>query len=118
MQHPFRDGDTFVIHAPAAAFGSWTLDHRGDLLLRRETWRRLPLADCNTSAELLDWIFHLLHKGLEPEEALDLLEAIDAVLNPTANYCSFGCDQQADGAAIVAAYRHGAGGDGQRGNAG
>lgn len=76
-------------------FGTWFIE--GDeLVLKREDWRRIDFERCNSSAQILDWIFHYQGR-ITAEELGDMIEALQAILHPMANYCSNGVDKKADG---------------------
>lgn len=64
----------------------------------------LDLEECKNSAGLLDWIFQVCNKSwMTTDERGHLLEAIDDLLHPQANLCSFGVDRKFD----VTAYLRG-----------
>ena len=72
-------------------FGSWTLDPEMLVLNHNKHYWEIDLERCNTSAEILDWIFHMRGKGnWTDQDTLDLLEAFDAILSPMRNFCSGG----------------------------
>ena len=53
----------------------------------------IDLERCRTSAEVLDWIFQISKKTWAiPAIRSDLLLALDDLLDPQANLCSFGTD--------------------------
>ena len=70
-------------------FGTWKLV--GDeLILKRQSHRVVYFDRCNSSAQILDWIFHYSSHGLTAEEMFDLINALKAILHPCKNYCSSG----------------------------
>ena len=76
-------------------FGTWFIE--GDeLVLKREDWRRIDFEQCNSSAQILDWIFHYQGR-ITVQELGDMIEALQVILHPMANYCSNGIDKKADG---------------------
>jgi len=80
-------------------FNTWFID--GDeLVLKREDWRRIDFEQCNTSAQILDWIFHYQSR-ITAEELGDMIEALQAILHPMANYCSSGVDKEANGLSLL-----------------
>ena len=80
-------------------FGKWFIE--GDeLVLKREDWRRIDFELCNSSAQILDWIFHYQSR-ITSEELGDMIEALQAILHPMANYCSNGVDKKADGLSLL-----------------
>lgn len=83
-------------------FGTWKLSG-SNLILKSQNWRVIDL-ECDSSAEILDWIFH--YRGrLDTQEKADLLDAIEEILHPRKNYCSSGQDLRPSGAALVKEYR-------------
>ncbi len=90
-----RDGREWSITKPSTDFRTWRLE-AGDLVLKREDWRRINLDCCNQSSEVLDWIFHYRAKGLTPLELADMLEALEIILHPRKNLCSSGQDLRTD----------------------
>ena len=68
-----------LIYAPADQHWSYEVD----------------LERCNTSAQSLDWIFQVSNKHSRSAESVGhLIEALQDLLNPQANICSFGRDSQ------------------------
>lgn len=95
-----RGGQRFTIKTPLVDFGTWELI--GDeLVLKRRPDHRIHLK-CNSSALILDGIFHYRAKGLTAQEKADMLDAIEVILHPRKNYCSFGQDLRPSGAEILA----------------
>jgi hypothetical protein len=93
------DFDQVGIPAGATDFGTWFIE--GDeLVLKREDWRRIDFELCNSSARILDWIFHYQGR-ITSEELGDMIEALQAILHPMANYCSNGIDKKADGLSLL-----------------
>ncbi|AZB50551.1 hypothetical protein [Synechococcus phage S-H1] len=75
--------------------GAWTIENK-ELVLTSNESRCIDFERCNSSAQILDWIFH--YRGrLSQQEMADLLRAFELILNPRRNYCSFGQDKRADG---------------------
>ena len=97
-----KGGETFTVTVRLKDFGTWKLVGT-ELVLKREHWRRIDL-ECSSSAEILDWIFHYRAKGLTAQEQADMLEAIEVILHPRANYCSSGQDLRPSGVALVKAH--------------
>lgn len=89
-----------TMRVPCTDFRTWRL--KGKVLqLKSRTWIEVPLHKCDTSAQLLDWIFHFRAKDLEPLEVADMLEAIDIILHPRKNLCSWGSDKRTDSAQLI-----------------
>ena len=85
-------------------FGTWKLVG-DDLILKRQNHRVVYFDRCNSSAQILDWIFHYSSHGLTAEEMFDLINALKAILHPCKNYCSSGMNKKANGLELVRAYR-------------
>jgi len=93
----FEPVNSFELSIPTAStdFGTWFIQGE-ELVLKREDWRRIDFEQCNNSAQVLDWIFHYQGR-ITVEELGDMIEALQAILHPMANYCSNGVDKKADG---------------------
>ena len=63
------------------------------------------LTEITTSGQMLDTIFHIYAKNWGHDAMPGLLEALDRLLHPQANYCSFGASKQADPFALLAISR-------------
>jgi hypothetical protein len=51
----------------------------------------IDLETCTTSAQVLDWIFQIHDKlWCRPQDRVDLLNALNWLLHPQANLCSWG----------------------------
>ena len=97
-------GGTITVTRPSTDFRTWKLE--GDeLVLKRHEWYRIALDDCGRCSRVLDWIFHYRAKDLTLLEIADMLEALEIILKPRKNLCSFGQDIKADGRALVKAHR-------------
>lgn len=91
---PSRPGDR------RAEWGPWHIDRDVYVLWTQRPGYRyeVDLEDCTTSAEVLDWICQVAHKGWRmrtPGAGRDqivagLVTALDDVLDPQAHLCSFG----------------------------
>jgi hypothetical protein len=86
-------------------FGNWHLDPTTlELVLKRQDWIRIDLERCNTSGDVLDWIFHYRAKNLSDKDLADMLHALELILQPRSNLCSFGANKTIDSSALVNAY--------------
>lgn len=84
-------------------WGKWRLFKSGYLELTTNKSRCVGLNRCHNSAEILDWIFH--YRGrLEAAELVDMLAALEAILDPRANYCSQGSNQSHNPMELVREY--------------
>ena len=91
----------FKIGIPAGTtdFKTWFIE--GDeLVLKREDHRRIDFEQCNRSAQILDWIFHYQSR-ITAQELGDMIEALQSILHPMANYCSNGVDKEANGLSLL-----------------
>lgn len=65
----------------------------------RHWWYEVDLERCKTSAQVLDWIFQVSNKHRSRVSAEDigyLIDALQDLLHPQANLCSFGQDMKFD----------------------
>lgn len=85
-------------------FGTWKLVG-DDLILKRQYWRVVYFDRCNSSSQILDWIFHYSAHSLTAQEMFDLINALKVILHPCKNYCSSGMNKKASGVELVRAYR-------------
>lgn len=99
---PYKALRTLPSRPNPTDFGTWQLVGT-HLILKRQDWHSFDLV-CNSSAEILDQIFHYRSKRLTPQETADLLTAIELILNPRSNFCSFGQDLRPSGTAFINAY--------------
>jgi Restriction endonuclease len=94
---PVKSLDLSKIGIPAGTtdFNTWFIE--GDeLVLKRRDWVRIDFGTLISSAPILDWIFHYQGR-ITDEELKDMIEALQAILHPMANYCSDGNDKKANG---------------------
>ncbi len=71
----------------------WTFN-RSNLTLEHPNSYWVDLERCNTSAEMLDWIFQVNTKGwATPEVIAGLVHALRDLLHPQANLCSMGVER-------------------------
>lgn len=88
-------------------WGGWVLtDHEsGPSLDFPEGTYEVALAECNSSAQILNWIFHLKEKTWATQQVMDdFLTAINDILEPRANFCTGGLERKADGVVIARKY--------------
>jgi len=78
-------------------WGCWEYDAETMTLLAKEHEYGIPLMEVTDSAELVSWILQVRGKEWAAPQALsDLLEALDFILRPQANYCSGGMNSGFD----------------------
>ena len=83
-----QDGDTW---------GNWRFDAKTLILKNVQYNYQIDLEECDTSANMLDSIFQLCGKTwMTPDDLGHLVQALDDVLRPQANLCSFGTDKKLD----------------------
>jgi len=64
---------------------------RDNLTLEHEIGYYIDLERCNSSGQLLDFIFQILNKTwMAQQDKADLLDALEDVLHPQEAICSFG----------------------------
>lgn len=74
-------------------YGPWTFKKRGMYLDYQNGRYYVDLNDCNTSAQILDWICQVNGKPWATADVIKgLIDAIDDLLEPQANLCSFGVE--------------------------
>ena len=85
-------------------WGDWNFDP-DYLTLDHESGYQIDFEEIDSSAAILDWIFQVRGKGWGDAETLyNLLKALDDILDPQSNYCSFEEDKRADGGELARAY--------------
>jgi hypothetical protein len=95
----------FSLPAPTLDHGTWILEPDTlELVLKRENWRRIDLEQCDTCGQILNWIFHYRTKGLTDKELADMLNALEGILRPMANHCSYFRTKTCDSSALAQAY--------------
>ena len=72
-------------------YGIWTYDKKNLQLVC--DYYYIDLEECTTCAQVLDWIFQWSNKNETDESCRDLLRALDELLDPQANLCSWGVDR-------------------------
>lgn len=77
-----------------AAGNPWALrvgDDDSAFLVYESEGYEIPLAECRTSAEVLDWIIQIVGKNWANDSVIaGLVHAFDAILRPQQVMCSFG----------------------------
>ena len=81
-------------------WGNWQLIKQVRVLKHVRCFYEIDLDRCQTSADLLDWIFHVRGK-FNDQDNLDLMQAFEDVLHPRANLCGWGTDKRADVKSLV-----------------
>lgn len=86
-------------------WGDWEFDAK-NLVLAYKSGRfpdyEVPLAEMNSSAAMLDWIFQIGGKSWADAKILgDLVMALDDLLRPQATLCSTGKDHELDAGTFV-----------------
>lgn len=91
----------FKIGIPAGTtdFGTWFIEN-DELVLKRQDHRRIDFKRCNSSAQILDWIFHYQGR-ITAQELGDMIEALQSILQPMSNYCSSGVDKKSNGLSLL-----------------
>ncbi len=84
-------------------WGNWKLLSNGVLRLQTNTSREIDIERCFDSAEILDWIFHFQGR-LSDQDLADMVRALGDILEPCANYCSWGKSKTADPTSLFKTY--------------
>jgi hypothetical protein len=76
-------------------WGEWELDRARLVLMHTAGYGyEVDLEDCTTSAQVLDWIMQIAGKNWGTRKCVGgLVEALNDLLRPQANLCSFGADK-------------------------
>lgn len=78
-------------------WGNWQFDANVMVLTFLPEDYEIALEECTSSAELSDRIFQLCNKTwMTPTDLGHMVQALDDLLHPQANLCSFGQDKQFD----------------------
>ncbi len=83
------------IFAKNPRIGNWTYQDSNLTLQYNSSengWYEIDLERCNSSAEILDWIFQVNKKGYSAKDMKDLLDMFEKILRPQKNFCSWGVD--------------------------
>ncbi len=94
----------------ALTWGRWRLNERNVSLEYWDDERGniyyIDFETCRTSAGILDWVFQVHKKTfIDDRDRADLIHALDDILDPQANYCSWGESKSADPVALVRSCR-------------
>ena len=74
-------------------WGDWSYDRKNLTLFNSEGYE-VDLTECNSAAEILDWIFQVAGKSWADNRTVTtLIEALEDLLDPQANVCSWGRDK-------------------------
>ena len=93
------DGWVFQASFPLE-FGNWKVVASNLTLKHKVEYWEIDLERCNTTAQILDWIFHMRNKShWRDQDTLDLLEAFSAILEPMSNFCHGGHERRPIGGA-------------------
>lgn len=79
--------------------GPWTLAYWPLDRPRRWLWY-IDLETCQDSAGILDWIYQA-RTHFDGQDLVDLLQALYELLNPQANFCSWGMDKKANPVKVI-----------------
>jgi hypothetical protein len=97
-----KGGDK-LINTPQRAWGEWEFRQSpADGRTLELVWRghyAIDLESINSTAQMLDWIFHAWHR-----DGAHLVEAFEAVFSPRANCCSNGVEKHFSGKRLAQAY--------------
>lgn len=75
-------------------YGNWTYKPSTQVLVHKHPTYEVDSEDMTTSAQCLDWIFQVHTKDwVSDSDIVDLLKAIQELVNPQANLCSYGIER-------------------------
>ena len=79
-------------------WGPWVFDPKNLTLRHEKEGYEIDLEEIDSSAAILDWIFQIQGKGWADATTMyTLLQALDDILRPQANYCPCEEDKRTDG---------------------
>lgn len=82
----------------ATKWGEWIFIESNFTLLHEKEEYEIDLADINSNAEIVDWIFQIKSKNWgDAQTVFNLLDAFEIILNPQANCCPIGEDKEFSG---------------------
>ena len=93
-----------ALSSPAKAkWGEWVF-HTDNLTIRHASrGHEIDLEQINSTAKMLDWIFH--YQGRLGPSVADLIAAFAEIFRPCANCCSFGREKAFSGSDLAKAHR-------------
>jgi hypothetical protein len=78
-------------------WGEWEYNNRTFVITHLRAKYEVDLERCATSAQMLDYIFHVAGKAwITPKDLGDLVQALDDLLSPQGTLCGFGEDKTLD----------------------
>lgn len=89
---------------PGTSFGLWKYRKSNLTLWCQKYQYEIDLEKITDSAKMLDWIFQVNSKTWaqdDPAVMSDLINALDDLLEPQANYCSWAKDKSANPKSIL-----------------
>ena len=95
---PGRSEPNRKFRSTSLNFGNWYLETSNLTLQNKKANWEVDLEKCNTSAQILDYIFWMrTRSNVTDQDLIDLLNAFQCILNPMANFCSQCFPFQVDG---------------------
>ena len=83
-------------------WGDWVFNSENLTLTNKAKDYEIDLEKIHSSADILDWIFHVFDKTWCDQKTIsDLLLAFNEILKPQSNYCSLGNDIKSDGGKLA-----------------
>jgi len=83
-------------HRMMNGWGSWYLDTENPALVFQfeNIEYDIPLEKCNTSAQILDWVYQIYNKSwAKPNDVYNLLRAFNDIADVQHFFCSFGIER-------------------------
>jgi len=76
---------------PPLYFKGWVYDRRSRMVIYKESGYDVPMWNCNTSAQILDWIIQLSQKEWEaPDALLGFIRMVNYLIDIQAHLCPGG----------------------------
>ncbi|MEA5566898.1 hypothetical protein [Anabaena sp. UHCC 0399] len=83
-------------------WGDWVFNSENLTLNNEAQGYEIDLEEIYSSAEILDWIYQVFGRNWGNSKTIyDLLCAFNEIVDPQANYCSFGEDKKSDGGKLA-----------------
>jgi hypothetical protein len=86
-------------------WGDWELDKEALVLRHKEILYEIYLDECNSCAQILDWIIQVSQKTWATNDVIgELVRGLDDILDIQGNFCGGGQSREANGKEIAKAY--------------
>ena len=86
-------------------WGDWDLDKEALVLRHKEIQYEIYLDECNSSAQILDWIIQVSQKSWATDDVIgELIRALDDILGIQGHFCGGGQSREAKGKELAKVY--------------